>query len=267
MSRAKPKLSIIMAEYNTKDEYLRLATESILGQSYDDFEFIIVDDRGKNDVEKLVKEYNDQRIRVIKNDTNKGFVYSLNRAIVAAQGDYLVRMDTDDISTPNRIEVLYNFIRDNPQYDVVSSRAVEFEGDEEFGVIGSQGEKLKKNVMLGDMPVHAASIMKTESIRGIGGYKDYKRAEDLALWCELLLAGKRLYMLNDVLYKYRVNKDDYKKRTITKRSGEIKARLHYYPLLGAGPLEYGRVIKTIVAGLMSPSLVRLYRKKFVVKGE
>lgn len=267
MAKNTPAISVIMAEYNTESDYLCLAIESILSQSYTDFEFIIVDDHGNNNVEKIAMRYQDQRIKVINNSSNKGFVYSLNRAIEAAQGEYLVRMDTDDISVPNRIELLYSFIRNNPQYDVVSSRAVEFEGDEEFGIIGSQGEKFKKNVMLGDMPVHAASIMKTESIRGIGGYKDYKRAEDLALWCELLLAGKRLYMLNDVLYKYRVNKDDYKKRTITKRSGEIKARLHYYPLLGAGPLEYGRVIKTIVAGLMPPSLVRLYRKKFVVKGE
>jgi len=254
-----------MAEYSTNITDLKVAIASILNQTYKNYEFIIVDDCGINDLKKVVDEFNDPRISIIKNDKNEGFVRSLNTAIEHSRGEYLVRMDTDDEVDPNRIQLLVNFIEKNPHYDVVSSRAIEFSGDEEFGIIGKQGEKGRKHVMRGDVPVHAASLIKKQAIKEVGGYKDYNRAEDLALWCDLLIAGKRLYMLDDVLYRYRVNRGDYKKRSLKYRKGELKARLYYYPKLGAGPLEYLRILKSIAAGIMPISAIRAYRNKFVTR--
>lgn len=262
----KTNISVIMAEYNTNLNYLKLSILSILNQSYTDFELIIVDDGGRNDLKKIASEFNDSRIRIIDNGGNKGFVYSLNNAIKHARGDYLLRMDTDDTVTSNRIDRLYNFIINHPEYDVVSSKAVEFSGNQTFGTIGKAGEKTKRDVMRGDTPIHAASIMRKKALVDIGGYKaDYLRAEDLALWCDLLLAGKRLYMLDDVLYHYRVDPSDYEKRTLRHRGGEIRARLHYYPLMGASIVEYIRVAKSIIAGLLPLIVIRAYRNKFIVK--
>lgn len=266
MSKTKPRVSVIMAEYNTNPQYFKEAVDSVLKQTYKNFEFIIVDDSGANRVEKLLDGYSDSRIRIIKNPGNKGFVYALNNGIKNAKNDYIIRMDTDDIATPDRFEIIINYAVEHPEYAVVSSRAVEFSGEEEFGTIGTKGEKTKKEVMRGDAPVHAAAIMRKKEIEDIGLYRDnYLRAEDLALWCSLLIAGKRLYMLDDVLYKYRINPQDYQKRTLCRRGGEIKARLHYYPKMDAGIVEYFRIVKSIVAGLLPAKAVRLYRNKFVVR--
>ncbi|MCA9319021.1 glycosyltransferase [Candidatus Saccharibacteria bacterium] len=257
---SKPAVSVIMAEYNTNTVDLRVAIKSILDQTFRDFEFLIVDDGGRNNLKKIVGEFRDSRIRVINNNGNKGFVYSLNNAIRHSRTDYLVRMDTDDTVTSDRIQILYNFITTHPEFDVVSSKAVEFSGNQTFGTIGKAGEKTKRDVMRGDMPIHAASIMRKKALVDIGGYKEnYLRAEDLVLWCDLLLAGKRLYMLDDVLYHYRVNRSDYKKRSLRYRGGEIRARMFYYPKLGAGPLEYIRIAKSILAGIAPIWLIRLYR--------
>lgn len=260
------RVSVIMAEYSTDSAYIRQAIDSVLSQTYSDFEFIIVDDSGTNRVERITKEYDDKRIRIIKNAKNMGFVYSLNNGIRHARGEYIIRMDTDDIITPDRFEKLIDYIEKHPEYAVVSSRTAQFTDREELGIIGTQGEKSKKEVMQGDVPVHAAAIIRKADIEEIGLYKNYLRAEDLVLWCELLLAGKRLYMLEDVLYRYRVNPHDYKKRTIRHRKAEIKARLIYYPKLGATPMDYLKIAKSIAAGLAPIWLVRFYHNRFVLKG-
>ncbi len=265
MSETHLKVSVIMAEYNTSDIYLRQAIDSVLGQTYSNFEFLIVDDSGTNHVKKVIKHYNDKRIRVIENAKNMGFTYSLNNGIKHAKGKYIVRMDTDDVIVPDRFEKLVDYIEEHPEYAAVSSRMVQFTDREELGIVGIQGEKGKREVMRGDVPIHAAAIIRKNDIEEIGLYKDYLRAEDLVLWCELLIAGKRLYMLEEVLYKYRVNPHDYKKRTIRHRKDEIKARLTYYPKLGATPGDYLKIAKSIAAGLAPIWLIRLYHNKFVLK--
>ena len=106
----KVDVSVVMSEYNTKREYLCTAIESILNQTFKDFEFIIVDDCGENNLDEIIEKYNDKRIKIIKNDKNRGLVYSLNHGIKEAKGEYIVRMDTDDIANKKRIEKLYMVI-------------------------------------------------------------------------------------------------------------------------------------------------------------
>ncbi len=258
------KVSVIMSEYNTDKTYLRTAIQSILDQTFKDFEFIIVDDRGKNDLAKVVKNFNDDRIRIIKNQKNMGLVYSLNKAVRLAKGEYLVRMDTDDIALPDRIEKTYEFMLAHPEYDVVGSCAVEFSGKKDLGILGKPGEKSKKSIMRGDVPVHPAVIMKKESVVSVSNYDNYQRAEDLALWCKLLLNKKRIFVLDDVLLLYRVNKDDYAKRTLKNRKDELKARITFYPKMGANLVDYLYIAKSIIAGIMPVKLVQICRSRFVL---
>ena len=123
---SKPKISVIMSEYNTPPNYLRASIESILNQTFKDIEIVIVDDCGKNDLESIIKEYKDRRIRVIKNDKNIGLVESLNKAIAVSKADILARMDTDDIADENRLEEQYNFMINHEEYSVVGTLANEF---------------------------------------------------------------------------------------------------------------------------------------------
>ena len=123
---SKPKISVIMSEYNTPPDYLRASIESILNQTFKDIEIIIVDDCGKNDLSSIVKEYKDKRIRIIKNDENIGLVKSLNKAIAVSKADILARMDTDDIADENRLEEQYKFMINHEEYSVVGTLANEF---------------------------------------------------------------------------------------------------------------------------------------------
>lgn len=256
------KVSVIMSEYNTPLEYLRTSIKSILDQTFTDFEFIIIDDCGNNDLEKIVREYDDNRIRIIKNDKNRGLVYSLNSAVRHAKGKYLVRMDTDDIAVSERIEKLYDFISRHPEYSVVGSRVIEFSDDTDYGILGRMGERTSESIMRGEPLIHPSVIMKKNAIVTVGGYPDYKRAEDLALWCELLLKGRRLYVINDILLKYRVNPEDYNKRKLKYRKGEIAARLNYYPKLNASTLDYLRITRFVISSILPNKLVQFYRINF-----
>lgn len=260
----KVDVSVVMSEYNTKREYLCTAIESILNQTFKDFEFIIVDDCGENNLDEIIEKYNDKRIKIIKNDKNRGLVYSLNHGIKEAKGEYIVRMDTDDIADKKRIEKLYGYIKSHPEYAVVSSKVVEFSENKKLGILGKEGEKSKKDIMHGNILIHPSVIMRKDAIEKVGYYKDYTRAEDFVLWCDLLLAGYRLYTMNDILLKYRVNPEDYNKRKLKYRKGEIKARLEYYPKLGANIKDYLYIIKSVISGIMPIWFVRFYRKNFVL---
>jgi glycosyltransferase involved in cell wall biosynthesis len=261
-----PKISVIMSEYNTKPKYLDIAIKSILNQTFKDFELIIVDDCGFNDVEKIAKEYKDKRIKVIKNNTNMGTAYSKNKAVKISKANYIAIMDTDDIALPTRIEQTYNFIVNNPQYDVVSSRVLEFGDNQEYGIMGKSGEKNNKNIIMGDFPIHGAAIIKKASILKVGGYNNYyRKSQDYVLWCDLILDNCRFYMLNDVLYRYRVNLEDYKKRKLTQRKYELRASFIYYPKLGASIWDYRYIAKSIIAGILPSRFVYHYRHKFALK--
>ena len=98
-----PSISVIMPVYNTA-KYLNEAIDSILNQTYKDFEFIIIDDCSTDGSLDIIKTYSDDRIILIENETNKGYVYGLNYALSFAKGKYIARMDSDDISLPNRFK-------------------------------------------------------------------------------------------------------------------------------------------------------------------
>ncbi|MBN2301281.1 MAG: glycosyltransferase family 2 protein, partial [Lentisphaerae bacterium] len=96
-----PKITVLMAVYNG-ERYVREAINSILGQTFADFEFLIINDGSTDHSRELISSYHDPRLRLIDNDHNLGLTKSLNRGIAAARGEYLARMDADDVSVPER---------------------------------------------------------------------------------------------------------------------------------------------------------------------
>ena len=254
-----------MSEYNTPPDYLRASIESILSQTFKDIEIIIVDDCGKNDLDSITEEYKDKRIRVIKNNKNIGLVESLNKAITASKADILARMDTDDIADENRLEEQYNFMINHEEYSVVGTLANEFSKNSTTGVLGKPGEKTAKSLAYGDSIIHPSVMMRKKDIQYVGGYKNYKRAEDLSLWFELVMKGFRLFVIDRVLLNYRVNEEDYSKRKFKTRGGEIKARLHYYHLTKAPVLAYLVIIKSIVSSILPTRIVAFFRRKIILK--
>ncbi|AGG65768.1 putative glycosyltransferase [Corynebacterium callunae DSM 20147] len=261
------KASVIMAEFNTDYKKLIQSIDSLLRQSFQEFEIILIDDCGHIDLGQVVLHFNDPRIRIIKNDRNRGLPYSLNRAIKESKAEIIFRMDTDDIALSNRFEKQFNFLNQNPDIDVVGSCANQLSDGIVVGKIGKPGEKGAREIMRGDSLIHPSVAFRKSSVEKVGGYPNRNRAEDLALWCELLLNGSKLFVMEDVLLNYRVDSLDYQKRRMRHRKGEIQTRLYYYPKLNAGPLEYLRIIKSIIAGILPPVLIRFYRNRLIVKNE
>ena len=118
------KISVVMPVYNTPIPFLKEAVESILNQTFGDFEFIIIDDGSTNDAKKYLEGLTDPRIRLIRNETNIGITKSLNIGFKAAQGKYIARMDSDDISFPERFEKQYAFMEAHSEVIVCGTRMV-----------------------------------------------------------------------------------------------------------------------------------------------
>ena len=121
-------VSVIMSNYNTPEEFLRASIESVLNQTYSNFEFIIVDDCSTDNSLEIIKSYQDERIVVLENKENLGITKSLNRGLEIAKGEYVARMDADDISFPKRFETQVEYLKNNPQV-IVCGTGVELIGD------------------------------------------------------------------------------------------------------------------------------------------
>lgn len=120
------EVTVLMSMYNTPLEQLKLAIESILQQTYKDFEFLIINDAASKQCVELVKSYDDNRINLINNEVNLGLEKSLNKGLKLAKGNYIIRMDTDDIAYQNRIEKQIEFIKKHSEYSIVGSKAEYF---------------------------------------------------------------------------------------------------------------------------------------------
>ena len=110
------KVSVLMPVYKTNEKFLREAIESILGQTFSDFEFLILDDCPEDDRESIVKSYDDKRIKYIKNEKNLGITPSRNKLIDMAEGEYLAVFDHDDISLPERFQKQVEFLDNHPEF-------------------------------------------------------------------------------------------------------------------------------------------------------
>jgi glycosyltransferase involved in cell wall biosynthesis len=198
-----PEISVIMPAFNAAS-HLREAIESILLQTFRNFEFIIIDDGSTDYTAAIVKSYSDPRIRFIKNECNKGIVYSLNRGITESKSDLIARMDSDDISFPDRLEKQIGYLRKNPQYALVCSW---------INIISENGkfistQKRYNKYLYYDLTFkcvipHPTVMCTKKSLISAGMYRNVY-AEDYDLWSRLI-TGYRFYMIEEPLLSYRIS--------------------------------------------------------------
>ncbi len=204
-----PKISVLMPVYKTPEKYLREAIESILAQTFTDFEFLILDDCPEDDREAVVKSYDDKRIKYRKNECNLGIALSRNKLIDWAKGEYLAIFDHDDMSMPERLEKEAAYLDDNPDVGIVSSQAMFFGRRRKIAHNPNEDKDIKLALMRGCAVVHPAAMVRrcvlTEN--HICYEAEYSPAEDYALWGRLAACAK-FYNLSDFLLKYRVHKDN-----------------------------------------------------------
>lgn len=255
-------VTVIMSEYNTNEQLLDQSIKSILNQTYKNIEFIIIDDSGNMDLRKRIKKYKDQRIKVYTNKKNMGLVYSLNKAVKLAKGQYIARMDTDDISKPNRIEKQIAFMKAHKEISVLASRCNYYDEDGIWGESTFYGEMTKQIMLNGNKITHPTVMYKKETIQNAGGYLDYSRCEDTATWTNLISKNYRFYVMKDVLLDYHLSKNDYKKRSIRNRFDSFRNIREQYIKLSPSKKQIMKAyIKLIISSVIPQAIIYKYHRK------
>lgn len=255
------KVTVLMSVYKESKEQLKDSIESILNQTYKDYEFLIINDGNNHELISLIKEYNDKRIRLINNEQNMGLEKCLNKGIKLAKGDYIVRMDADDISYVDRIEKQLEFIEQHPEYALVSGRAEIFNEDGIYAISKTSGEMKKENLLKGTPFIHPTMIINKKILLEIGGYPEYRRVEDYAMVLNLYSHGYKGYVMNDIVLKYRMDNNGYKKKKLKNRITSSKVRMKYYPKLKIKWYQYIYVLRPILAGLIPSFVMKKYHSK------
>lgn len=205
-----PKISVLMPVYNTKAAYLKESIESILNQTFSDFEFIIINDGSENNAEEVILSYTDKRIRYIKNKENIGLIKTLNKGLRESKGEYIARMDSDDIALPERFIKQVEFMNENLNVGVSGTWLKTF-GDElktRIEKYPSSCEEIKVKMLFSCPIAHpTAFIRKSLFVKYNLFYsEDYVHAEDYELWSR---ANKYFDFANipESLVQYRCHKN------------------------------------------------------------
>lgn len=214
MRESVPLVSILMPVYNTAS-FLKEAMDSILSQTFTDFELIVLNDCSPDNAEEILDIYDDPRIVRYKGEKNVGLSNVLNVGIDMAQGKYIARMDSDDLSLPKRLEVQVNFLETHPNIDLVSVGMQLFGAREEVWIRERNPEKVKVTALFFSPVLHASSLWRKESFERhrLRFRQEMVPAEDYDLWTRALLAGLQLANLPDILYKYRIRTEQATSQT------------------------------------------------------
>lgn len=181
-----PAISVLMPVYNG-EKFLRGAIDSILAQTFVNFEFLIVDDGSTDTTPSILKEYaqKDSRIRVLTNETNCKIAFSLNRGLLAARAPLIARMDADDWSYPERLEKQELFMRNHPAVSVLGC-SVALAGKQGFYKTYASNEEIRAFMLFGNPMFHPTVMMRKDIVLAAGGYSTENiPAEDYALWTQL----------------------------------------------------------------------------------
>ncbi len=207
MPKKNPRVSVLTPIYNTNPVHLREMIESILSQTYTDFEFLILNDSPQNtEIEAIVKEYakHDKRIKYIKNAKNMGITPSRNKLLEMATGEYLAIFDHDDVSVPTRLEKEVAYLDSHPDVGVVSGWMQDFGLSNEVRCVPEYDNDIKI-VMTDKCCVWHTAAMVRKSVlvdNGIEYEEFYSPAEDYRLWARLM-GLTHFYNIQEVLVKYR----------------------------------------------------------------
>lgn len=201
-------ISVIMSTFNETLSELDTSVSSILNQSHHKIEFIIVDDNPQNiQLKNYLESIKDERVQIIYNEKNKGLVSSLNIALKYANGEYIARMDADDISEPNRLENQLKFIQEK-SLDFIGCWIKPFNQFEVYKQsFPTKHNSIKFFLRWGNCIPHPTWLIKKEVYETMDGYREIARCEDYDFLCRAINAGYKVGNLNEYLLRYRIRDD------------------------------------------------------------
>ncbi len=255
----RPLVSVIMGVYNC-EETVRASIESIIRQSYENWEFIICDDCSEDATYDICREYarKDKRFIILRNRQNRKLAAALNRCLARAQGKYIARMDADDISLPKRLEREVSFLEKHPQIDAAGCCCYITDGKEIISKRRYKEHPQKKDLLFRPPFAHPAICVKKEVYDSLQGYtKDKKivRAQDLEFWFRFYENGFTGYNLQEYLFQYRESFSDYKKRSLKTGVQTAKVFLEGYKRLHVPWCLYPLACKPVLSALLPDRLL------------
>jgi glycosyltransferase involved in cell wall biosynthesis len=234
-----PKVSVVMAVHNG-EPYLGQAINSILEQSFTDFEFVIIDDASTDGSSEELSGLSDERIRVIENKRHVGLSSSLNRGIEAAKGEYLARMDHDDISLPERLQRQVDFLDTHPGVDVLGTWARTLGlGHEQTWRYPTSDEDIRSEFIFNSALVHSSVMLRKNTFERLNLRYDegVRRAQDYEVWTRAA-PQIRFANLDATLLRYRVHSGQVgNQHSVEQRAAAEKVRLRELGRLGVKSTE------------------------------
>lgn len=233
-----PLISVLMPVYNGQ-QYLAEAIESILNQTYKHFELLLLDDGSSDNSEQIIKGFKDSRIVYIKNETNKGLIFTLNRGIGLSKGIFIARMDADDISVSTRFEKQILEFEKDEKLVVCGSFIKTFgNGSEEYiSHIPVTNAQILSSIFFACPFAHPSVMIKKDSLLQLNEFyrEDYKHSEDYDLWSRLVFVGNSKN-IPEFLLNYRVHDkqvstvfEDHKYQSVSKIQTNLLSQFNIFP--------------------------------------
>lgn len=262
-----PKVSVIMGVYNCKNfKLLRDSIDSILNQTFTDFELLICNDGSTNDTLNQLKQIEelDERIRIISYDTNQGLSFALNTCLKEAKGEYIARQDDDDISKPERLRKQVEFLDKNLSYSFVGTCADVYDDNGVWGKYFVPEKPTKYDFYWNSPFMHPTIVIRKRAYDSVHGYrcaKETRRCEDYDLFMRLYAQGFIGANLLESLYYYRIENREDKRRIMKYRVDEAIVRAKGYWKLHMYPKGILYVLKPIAVGLIPKNIFKRIKEK------
>jgi glycosyltransferase involved in cell wall biosynthesis len=201
---SKPEVSVIMPVYNAAP-YLREAIDSIVAQTFQSWELILLNDGSTDDSLQIAQSYTDSRFKILDSEKNHGLIYQLNRGMEAAQGRYIARLDADDIALPGRLQRQFDYLEQHPETGLLGGFARVI-GTDEIMQHSTNREEIVIELLYRNAFIHSTVMFRKSVYMSVsGGFKeDYKHAEDYHMW-QLFALHTGVANLTEVLIQYRMH--------------------------------------------------------------
>lgn len=210
MDKKEPLVSVIMPAYNC-EKYVKKAIDSILNQTYSNFELLIADDCSKDSTKSIIDSYTDNRIKRFHNEANMGYLQASNKLFKECKGDFITFQDADDYSASNRLELLVDYLEKNPNYSCVGSNVIKVDdlGNELYVTNFPLNDSEIKSRFADTRVVMTGSslLIRKEIVAKVGTYNLYfdRLGSEDVYWFSLILSHFKVSNIPDKLYYYRSN--------------------------------------------------------------
>ncbi|HTA27605.1 MAG TPA: glycosyltransferase [Bacteroidia bacterium] len=241
----KPIVTVLMAVYNG-ERYLKESIESILGQTFKDFEFLIINDGSTDSSPEIINSFSDSRIRLINNPVNIGVINALNLAVDKIQGEYVARMDCDDICAPQRLEKEVAILKSNLGISVVASHVslIDTEGKETGfwpeDIHTNTNEEIYRMLPYENCIANPTVMLRTALLKKYRYNSFQKSSEDWDLWLRMATDNHKFYKINEALVKYRIHSSSitagFNRKSVFRKKNSIQFR-YFWTRISKGRLN------------------------------